>query len=371
MSAPFESGNVNSGNINSENLNNNSAVFESASGSPAVANSVDASPLSAEYNTAAVQPSQSARPPEASASASLSTSIPGENSAPLENSEANSAANSARESAAKSARESAAKSAANFAENTANLANSPANVISSTTSLGPSTYAPQPVVAPVPVPVPVPVSKGRSEKQLESDARAKQFRINRNPEYVGMFENIPQKYRPKGIPAWAARQAIEMDPEDQNAFVRNIASERRNAIEVKLGRKTRRVNPSTLNDIESILRMSEQSLIEKQPRSRALIRMFGRETRKIARNYTSEHINTLEPTLPTRQSRKALRYNNNASRKATNSLLGSFSKNKNNIINSLESTPRGSIRRSRSSNRYSPYESVSPYSNVSPPAYNE
>ena len=108
-----------------------------------------------------------------------------------------------------------------------------------------------------------------------------------------MFSNIPQKLRPKGFPAAAARQAIELSPEEQNAFVKNVADERRNAIEVKLGKKTRRVNPSSLKDIESILKMSEQSLVRKYPSDKALIRMFGRETRRVARNYTSEHINTL------------------------------------------------------------------------------
>jgi len=95
-----------------------------------------------------------------------------------------------------------------------------------------------------------------------------------------------------------------MNPEEQDAFVKNVASERRNAIEVKLGRKTRRVNPSTLKDIESILRMSEKALIAKEPRSKNLIRMFGRETRKVARNYTSENIATLETPSRARSSRR-------------------------------------------------------------------
>jgi hypothetical protein len=169
-----------------------------------------------------------------------------------------------------------------------------------------------------------------------------------------MFEGIPPASRPKGFPAPAARQAIEMSPEEQMFFVKNVADERKNAIEVKLGRKTRRVNPSTLKDIESILKMSEQSLIEKQPRSKAIIRMFGRETRRIARNYTSENINTL--VTPSRPHRKTLR-NRNMNRLRTQKL-----RNKNNVVSLDNVAPsRGTISR----------RGVVPYGNVSPPAYNE
>jgi hypothetical protein len=157
--------------------------------------------------------------------------------------------------------------------------------------------------------------------------RAKEFRARVNPSYLEKFSNIPPTLRPKGFPATAARQAIEMSPEEQNNFVDNVASERRNAIEVKLGRKTRKVNPSTLKDIESILKMAERSLISSNPSQKLLVRQFGRETRKIARDYTSENIATLNNNYRTAPSRhRTLRANSN----------GRMFRNKNNIISSLE-----------------------------------
>jgi hypothetical protein len=186
------------------------------------------------------------------------------------------------------------------------------------------TLEPQPVVAPK-------SSEGRSDKQRSADMRAKEFRARVNPIYLEKFANIPPTLRPKGFPATAARQAIEMSPDEQNKFVNNVAAERRNAIEVKLGRKTRKVNPSTLKDIESILKMAERSLISQNPSLKVLVRQFGRETRKIARGYTSENIATLNNSYRTapRRSLKA-----NKTLRANSS--GRMFKNKNNVVSSLE-----------------------------------
>ena len=195
---------------------------------------------------------------------------------------------------------------------------------------------PTPTMAPEPQPVVAPkISEGRSDKQRSADMRAKEFRARVNPIYLEKFANIPPTLRPKGFPATAARQAIEMSPDEQNAFVNNVAAERRNEIEVKLGRKTRKVNPSTLKDIESILKMAERSLISTNPSQKVLVRQFGRETRKIARGYTSENIATLNNnyrTAPGRSLRgktlrgKTLRANNS----------DRIFKNKNNVVSSLE-----------------------------------
>ena len=195
---------------------------------------------------------------------------------------------------------------------------------------------PTPTMAPEPQPVVAPKSsEGRSDKQRSADMRAKEFRARVNPIYLEKFANIPPTLRPKGFPATAARQAIEMSPDEQNAFVNNVAAERRNEIEVKLGRKTRKVNPSTLKDIESILKMAERSLISTNPSQKVLVRQFGRETRKIARGYTSENIATLNNnyrTAPGRSLRgktlrgKTLRANNS----------DRIFKNKNNVVSSLE-----------------------------------
>lgn len=167
------------------------------------------------------------------------------------------------------------------------------------------TIPPPPIPVPAGLPAPLAASvKRRSEKQQKADEDAKGFRAKVNEEYMEMFLNIPASHRPKGFPAWAARQAIQLNPENQNAFVKSIADERRNAIEVKLGRKTRRVNSSTLKDIESILKMAEKTLIADEPRSKALIRKFGRVTRKVAREYTSENIATLETPSRARSTRR-------------------------------------------------------------------
>ena len=284
---------------------NNNAVFESASGSPAVAASA-ASPASAQNSIGA------------SALSNL-------NSAPLENS-----ANSLNSAPL---------------ENSANSLNSAPLENSAPVAMEPPTTRTPTVAAVIPSNVAQQSKRPRSQSQIEHDTRAKEFRARVNPGYVEMFKNIPQKLRPKGLPAWAARQAIELAEDEQNAFVKNVADERRNAIEVKLGKKTRRVNPSSLKDIESILKMSEQSLVSKYPSDKALIRMFGRETRRVARNYTSEHINTL--VTPSR----------NVTRKAT--------------LNRMETRPvrnnlLSEIELKNNSNR-----NTSRRRNVSPPAYNE
>ena len=180
-------------------------------------------------------------------------------------------------------------------------------------------------------------SEGRSDKQRSADMRAKEFRARVNPIYLEKFANIPPTLRPKGFPATAARQAIEMSPEEQNKFVNNVADERRNAIEIKLGRKTRRVNPSTLKDIETILKMAERSLISKNPSQKVLVREFGRETRKIARGYTSEDIATLNNSYRTTPTRNVLlrpKSLRGKTLRANNS--GRMFKNKNNVVSSLE-----------------------------------
>jgi hypothetical protein len=273
---------------------NNNAVFESASGSPAVAASA-ASPASAQNSIGASPLSNLNSEPLENSANSL-------NSAPLENS--------------------------------APVAMEP-----------PTTRAAIVPAAVVPSNVAQQSKRPRSQSQIEHDTRAKEFRARVNPGYVEMFKNIPQKLRPKGLPAWAARQAIELAEEEQNAFVKNVADERRNAIEVKLGKKTRRVNPSSLKDIESILKMSEQSLVSKYPSDKALIRMFGRETRRVARNYTSEHINTL--VTPSR----------NVTRKATLNRL-EMRPTRNSSLSEIELKSNSNVNRSRRRN-------------VSPPAYNE
>ena len=153
-------------------------------------------------------------------------------------------------------------------------------------------------------------TRKRSQKQLEADEMARAFREEVNPRYIEMFSNVPIKHRPKGFPAAAARQAVYMDENLRNDFVKNIAEERRNAIEIKLGTKTRKVHPATLKDIETILKMSERSLISKHPDKKFLIRMFGRETRKVARSYTSENINTLSTSRSSNRSRTPKSINN-------------------------------------------------------------
>ena len=346
MSAPLQSSSV----------DNNSAVFESASSSPAVAGeSQGASPLS---NSG-----------EESASLAISPGL--EDSESSEKYRADSGeAETARvpPPVAASPPPPAPESASAPVESTItsideSSAGTPSNI----------SYEPAPTANPPVARAP----KGRSAPQMERDKRAKEFRARVNPIYLKMFEGIPPASRPKGFPAPAARQAIEMSPEEQKSFVKNIADERKNAIEVKLGKKTRKVNPSTLKDIESILKMSEQALIEKQPRSKALIRMFGRETRRIARNYTSENINTL--VTPSRPYRKTIKNvinnvnnrnvnntnanNRNMNNRNVNNLNTRRIRNKNNVLSLIESRsqPKGSLSR----------RNVSAYGNISPPAYND
>uniref|UniRef100_A0A6C0JUY2 Uncharacterized protein n=1 Tax=viral metagenome TaxID=1070528 RepID=A0A6C0JUY2_9ZZZZ len=294
----------------------NNAVFESVSGSP-MGDSASASGMSA----SAPLPDVSAPVEDASASlqdASAAVEAP----AYVENASASAPVNT---SASLQPNETSP-------ENTYVPAPAPAPVSAPAPAPAPALPAPAlPAPAPAPpapaLPAPAPRSEGRSNKQRQSDIRAKEFRSRINPEYLRKFENIPIALRPKGFPATAARQAIEMSPEEQNAFVNNVAAERRNAIEVKLGRKTRKVDSATLKDIENILKMAERSLIFKDPSHKRMIRQFGRETRKIARNYTSENINTL--VSPTRATRRSI----NANR--TPAVARTF-RNKNNVVSSLE-----------------------------------
>jgi hypothetical protein len=97
--------------------------------------------------------------------------------------------------------------------------------------------------------------------------------------------------------------------------------------------------------------MSEQSLIEKQPSNRALIRMFGRETRKIARGYTSQHIATLS------QNKNVPQRSLNVPKRSAKTRAF---RNKNNVIESLES----SAPLADSSGRFAE-------SNIGPPAYRD
>jgi hypothetical protein len=286
----------------------NNAVFESVSGSP-MGDSASASGMSA----SAPLPDVSAPVEDASASlqdASAAVEAP----AYVENVSASAPVNTS----------------ASLQPNETSPENTYVSAPAPLPAPAPALPAPAPP-APAPpapaLPAPAPRSEGRSNKQRQSDIRAKEFRSRINPEYLRKFENIPIALRPKGFPATAARQAIEMSPEEQNAFVNNVAAERRNAIEVKLGRKTRKVDSATLKDIENILKMAERSLIFKDPSHKRMIRQFGRETRKIARNYTSENINTL--VSPTRATRRSI----NANR--TPAVARTF-RNKNNVVSSLE-----------------------------------
>jgi hypothetical protein len=126
------------------------------------------------------------------------------------------------------------------------------------------------------------------------------------------------------------------------------------------------VNPSTLKDIERILKMSEQSLIQTHPNDRALIRAFGRETRKVARGYTSQHINTLNTASSKMNTRQA----------PSKSLKGRTLKNKNNVVESLENAnSSGPLENSSGplENSPVPYADSSgrfENTNVGPPAYN-
>ena len=319
---------------------NNNAVFESASGSPAVANSIAASPVSPNVNN----------------SIAASPVSPNVNNTPAV---ANSIA------ASELSNMNSQNSPQNFTAIVPNVAStSTASTSTASTSTTPTSTIAAATVTPSNI-VYQP-KRTRSQLQMEHDARAKEFRARVNPAYIGMFSNIPQKLRPKGFPAAAARQAIELDPDEQKAFVKNIADERRNAIEVKLGKKTRRVNPSSLKDIESILKMSEQSLVRKYPSDKALIRMFGRETRRVARDYTSEHINTL--VSPSRNvTRKATTTRNNAVHKsapktARNKPLSEIELKNYSNNNSLKSEVEVKNYLNRN---------TSPRRNVNPPAYNE
>ena len=182
----------------------------------------------------------------------------------------------------------------------------------------------------------------RTAKQRGSDESVKAFRERVNPMYIEMFRNLPQATRPKGIPVTVARQAIQMSEEEQDRLIKNVADERRNAIEIKLGRKTRKVDSSTLNDIESILKMAEKSLITEYPDKRPLIRRFGRETRKIARNYTGREIQTLvTPRFRStnRRDRPSINSRNSYSRRSNSRRPASATtafRSKNNVVNSLE-----------------------------------
>jgi hypothetical protein len=244
------------------------------------------------------------------------------------------------------------------------------------------------------MPAAAPVTPKRTAKQRGSDESVMAFRTRVNPIYLDMFKNLPPASRPKGIPVTVARQAIQMTPDEQDRLIQNVADERRNAIEVKLGRKTRKVNPSTLKDVENILRMSEKSLISEYPDQRPLIRRFGRETRRVARNYTGEMIATLasprksldKPVtkFPIRTTRKNTNWstnvvNANSALNYRHANVNANNVNANNANANINSRLRASAANSARANRTAfPHKTFRNKNNVSssleaasPPQYNE